>query len=899
VTGRRRTAPRAASAAASAAVLAALTVGLPAALCAAAGFPVPRALPDWNHVTAALTRPDNGSLFLAAVKTVSWLAWAAFVISVLAETRSRATHRPAPRLPGIAPLQQLAATLMSAAVLAVPPVPQAPHPPPRPAAAAAHPWRPQQLRPAAARTTPLRTANRRPAPRPPASGMVTRPRIYRVVEGDNLWNIAQRYLGNPELWHEIWLLNRGRLQADGGTLTDPNLIYPGWIFLLPARPASHPVPRAGTGREQHDCRPGPAPAPVTRPSPGRPSPSPRPRLPSAFSRAPGSASAQRPRPNARAHTGERQPAAVELPSGALVGLSLATAAGIAIVSTRLHRRRRREPAPAPGTAPGEPALGPALRRLRHAHLTGISQHTGTPGAEPDDTEPTATARPSAADDGIPPRCEGSTETVTVAVRDGQEISLDLTCAPGVGFTGPGAAAAIRAIAVTLLARRARDQAEVILCGEDACRLLTPGSGEPALGVVPGLTALPGADDALGRLETEIIRRRRLLDATDDDLAAYRAASPNEHLPTTLVIAPADGPRAPRLAAVLKLGQRLGITGALHGPWPPGVTCEIAVGGQVTTVSSAELRDLERSRMFQLAPGDAAEILAALAAASGAAHPPDAGGQPRLLTAPPAGEPEPGERPAYLSVLGPFQLQAGGEFIARGLRRKAAELLAYLAVHPDGATSEAILDALWPDTPVQRAAPILHAATTNIRKILRDATAAPEAGFIVRVGRQLRLDPHLVDVDLWRFQAALASAAHAPDDKTRSASLNAATQLWRGDLAESIDAVWIEEFRETLRRDAVDTLARLAQLCEHETPDEALALLERAISIDRYQEPLYRRIMRIQGSLGRPDAARRTYQLLESRLTELDAEPEDTTARLLHQILHPQNAHGHHVGSEDQ
>lgn len=303
-------------------------------------------------------------------------------------------------------------------------------------------------------------------------------------------------------------------------------------------------------------------------------------------------------------------------------------------------------------------------------------------------------------------------------------------------------------------------------------------------------------------------------------------------------------------------------------------------------------------MFQLAPGEAAELLAPLATASDAARPSDpAAGQPRLLPAP-ATEPEPDDLATHLSILGPFQLHAGGELIAKGLRRKAAELLTYLAVHRDGATSEAILEALWPDTAIERAAPILHAATANIRKILRDVTGVPEAGFIVRVGEHLRIDAHLVDVDLWRFQAELASAARAPDDEARQASLCAAADLWRGDLADGIDAVWIEEFRETLRRDGVDTLARLAQLSEHQTPEQALAFLERAISIDRYQEALYRRIMRTQAHLGRPDAVRRTYQLLESRLTELEAEPDEATAQLLRQLLHSRNTHTAAVGSGD-
>jgi DNA-binding SARP family transcriptional activator len=39
-------------------------------------------------------------------------------------------------------------------------------------------------------------------------------------------------------------------------------------------------------------------------------------------------------------------------------------------------------------------------------------------------------------------------------------------------------------------------------------------------------------------------------------------------------------------------------------------------------------------------------------------------------------------------------------------------------------------------------------------------------------------------------------------------------------------------------------------------------------------------MALQTRLGRPAAARRTYRLLETRLTDLDAEPDDQTQRLL-------------------
>jgi DNA-binding SARP family transcriptional activator len=84
-----------------------------------------------------------------------------------------------------------------------------------------------------------------------------------------------------------------------------------------------------------------------------------------------------------------------------------------------------------------------------------------------------------------------------------------------------------------------------------------------------------------------------------------------------------------------------------------------------------------------------------------------------------------------------------------------------------------------------------------------------------------------------------------------------------------------------------------------TPERALASLERAVMIDRTRKRSYQRIMMGQAMLGLRDAAHRTYQLLESRLAESDVEPEESTTRLLHQMLHGDGSWRRAVGSADQ
>lgn len=50
---------------------------------------------------------------------------------------------------------------------------------------------------------------------------------------ETLGEIAQRFLGTPQRSEEIYDLNVGRGQPDGGKLSDPNTLHTGWELLLP------------------------------------------------------------------------------------------------------------------------------------------------------------------------------------------------------------------------------------------------------------------------------------------------------------------------------------------------------------------------------------------------------------------------------------------------------------------------------------------------------------------------------------------------------------------------------------------------------------------------------------------------------------------------------------------
>ena len=124
------------------------------------------------------------------------------------------------------------------------------------------------------------------------------------------------------------------------------------------------------------------------------------------------------------------------------------------------------------------------------------------------------------------------------------------------------------------------------------------------------------------------------------------------------------------------------------------------------------------------------------------------------------------------MLGPLQITAGGREIGTG-PRKARELLAFLTIHPDGATGEAISEALWPEAPPGHGTRQRNIALRKARELLRTATGLTTPMWITLTAGRYRLDPALTGADLQRFQAALEAARTAGDDQARLAALRQA------------------------------------------------------------------------------------------------------------------------------
>jgi hypothetical protein len=236
------------AAAASAVVLLALVVGVPALLLWLDGVPdLPTALPSRDDLTSTI----GVEQLLTVLVWVAWLAWLQFVLCVGVELRSALSGVGLPaRVPLSGPAQRLARVLVGAVLVGASAV--------GPATAT----QPAQLaetvatvQPAVPATTGAFAASA-PDGRPAAADgpveyrlgdVVLDPddgkhllgrKVYRVQppEGryhDNLWDIAERELGEGRRYSEIFELNRGRIQPDGHELSLARLIYPHWLLIMP------------------------------------------------------------------------------------------------------------------------------------------------------------------------------------------------------------------------------------------------------------------------------------------------------------------------------------------------------------------------------------------------------------------------------------------------------------------------------------------------------------------------------------------------------------------------------------------------------------------------------------------------------------------------------------------
>lgn len=210
-------------------VLMGVLVGIPAVLVAIAGNPFPTA-EQW-HAIVTLT-PDYGNviMFTKILPLVIWVLWAAFAIPFLVELVAAFGGRnTTKKVAAFRGQQKLAAGLIGAvAVMFASGVGALA----APASAAADSYAVGSVDASVSPLDLSQVVASVQVSQTPQEAPEQQVLVHQVVEGDTLWDLAVQYYGEGERFPEIFNANLG-VQPDGQTLTDPDLIHPGWQFSIP------------------------------------------------------------------------------------------------------------------------------------------------------------------------------------------------------------------------------------------------------------------------------------------------------------------------------------------------------------------------------------------------------------------------------------------------------------------------------------------------------------------------------------------------------------------------------------------------------------------------------------------------------------------------------------------
>ncbi|MGS2619783.1 AfsR/SARP family transcriptional regulator [Micromonospora sp. LZ34] len=461
-------------------------------------------------------------------------------------------------------------------------------------------------------------------------------------------------------------------------------------------------------------------------------------------------------------------------------------------------------------------------------------------------------------------------------------------AAGIALTGPGALAAARGLLITVLLTGQRHPASMapLVITRTALTSLLGSAAEISRRIPARLEVVSSVDEAVQVLESRATGHARH-GLSESERPANGPTIAADAAAVLIVEEPPSGAVAERLAAVSAAGAG---TVVVLGGWSAGTSWQVDAAGHTHDPSRPGWAGPRLCVLDAVAATDLLTVIAHTEPAPPEPPTPNPSQRavassgrrvPRQVTRQDA-RPRPGApgRRLELRVLGEPMLLADAEPLT--IRRTAAmQALVFLAAHPHGADSRQLVDALWPGLPRHSLTGRLYTTLSELRGTVR---AASGLTVIDHTDDRYRLNPALVDTDLWRFHAAVQHAATAVTNTT--IAWQAVIDAYPGDLAAGREWPWLDPIREATRRHVIDAHVALAAAVPD--PHRALAVLQGGIRVDPYNSDLHVRAMNALAALGKHDAVAELYDSYTRRLIaaglDTDDEVRDTATRLSNAVV---------------
>jgi ATP/maltotriose-dependent transcriptional regulator MalT len=209
------------------------------------------------------------------------------------------------------------------------------------------------------------------------------------------------------------------------------------------------------------------------------------------------------------------------------------------------------------------------------------------------------------------------------------------------------------------------------------------------------------------------------------------------------------------------------------------------------------------------------------------------------------------------TLGIDQIIFQGQPITVGWQ-KAREVFYYLLAHPQGATIEALCQAIWLNRDGQRSREALRMAIYQLRSAISRDIVELHRRQVYSLNRQ----QFRIDYDVERFLRIIDSYPNDPE------MLSSAFELYHGAYLVSSPNEWCVSLRSFLEQRYLYALHQTATLYEsRHMVAEALVLYQRILSVDVLDEKAHTGLMRCYLAVGNRGAAVSQYQTLRRILDE--------------------------------